>query len=785
MSRHRFVRNIDINEEMEDDVISDGGEYEDLSQEDYDQMISGLEQIRRMLGDENHSRLTDADIKQALYHYYFDIEQATNWLLEEQNRRLAAEARKAVWDPLAENGKPLPMPPPEDYGDWSPPSDNASGRHNVPFVRLTQSDYVSSSEQETTRASTRPGSLFTITELTERTEDSRDWGPPPQFHYAHPRESHTTNMSSASTDYGQVIERPGILNPEFNRELDPRLHRSNIEVPLQTDPNEIPPSPSSSALRRLSLDGLGSPPGPPQIDYSSPSDSTVSSRPPTVLDLPPMDNMPDIPDYKSKSSLPRGPSQVSLHTKKSMKAGDDAKSIASEKSNKTEKKSKLSALASSRSSAKSSARSSASSVSSRSSVTVTETEVATAMTYPALRPAASSFVSLLPPRPSSSVTSDSTTPSSLTRNVQQAIQSALALEALDRQAQTAIPPTTQSTVPPTPPPKSPPQSRSKTPSEFPEKSPSPIPLPPNVFAHALSSTSGFTPAASRSPPSIIHSPPSSPPRARPVPSASPQPIPSTSPQAQPRQLSKLAKLAQAKAQEHGKAKAPSPSQPGLILPRTHTEYLTPTANGPTATTAITTSYQSLGGLLSRNQIKLPSSMAHPPPTNGRASSASQTKSPEPKQSKLAMKSKSARAKASTEPEPEPEEIAPMVEVPMFSPSAIRSRALPSAFATLLVNDDQGTASAMSSDGTHLCLHHKAEREHRRSHRDHSDSSKPRSHRHKEREPILLPPGPLPSMRGFAFDVPSPDDVVISARRGTSLGQRSTSSTRSTLTASAR
>lgn len=46
-----------------------------------DQMMNGLEHIRKMLGDEDHSRLTDADIKDALYHYYFDVEQTTNWLL--------------------------------------------------------------------------------------------------------------------------------------------------------------------------------------------------------------------------------------------------------------------------------------------------------------------------------------------------------------------------------------------------------------------------------------------------------------------------------------------------------------------------------------------------------------------------------------------------------------------------------------------------------------------------------------------------------------------------------
>ncbi|KAI0296531.1 hypothetical protein B0F90DRAFT_1035697 [Multifurca ochricompacta] len=42
---------------------------------------------------------------------------------------------------------------------------------------------------------------------------------------------------------------------------------------------------------------------------------------------------------------------------------------------------------------------------------------------------------------------------------------------------------------------------------------------------------------------------------------------------------------------------PSPS-PSTLLRSTHTEYLTPIANGPTATTAITTSYQSLDHLIS-------------------------------------------------------------------------------------------------------------------------------------------------------------------------------------------
>ncbi len=114
-------------EEMEDDVVSDGG-YDNLSPEDHgehkaflyiqlklicvtERMTNGLEHIRSMIGDVEASKLSDEDIVEALYHYYFDVEQATAWLLgaysnftsmgnhlkvpiEEQERRLAAQARK-------------------------------------------------------------------------------------------------------------------------------------------------------------------------------------------------------------------------------------------------------------------------------------------------------------------------------------------------------------------------------------------------------------------------------------------------------------------------------------------------------------------------------------------------------------------------------------------------------------------------------------------------------------------------------------------------------------------
>ncbi|PIL36877.1 hypothetical protein GSI_00567 [Ganoderma sinense ZZ0214-1] len=781
MSRHRYVRNIDINEEMEDDVVSDGG-YDDLSPEDHERMMNGLEHIRNMIGDAEASKLSDEDIAEALYHFYFDVEQATAWLLEEQERRLAAQARKDIW--YTEDGKVLPMAPPDDFADWSPPTDDASGRHNVPFVRLTSNEYVSPPEQGTPILSTRPGTLYTITELTEHSEVTRN-GDYLSVHGS-------TAGSSTITDYGQILTRPTLHGTRGNA-LSPTS-------PLPNDPSRIPLSPSSSAEQRLSLD-LGSPTGPPLLNYSDPSSDNDSSRPPTVVDFPSMDNMPDIPDWISKSTLrPQqgGLSSASLLTRSmkpsedttsqmSMKSERSAKSAHSAQSGKSEKKSKLSTLASSRSSARSGARSSVSSISSsQSSVPETEATLSTSVTYPKLRPAATSFVSLLPAqaRPPSTLSTDSTSPSSLTRNVEQAIQSALALEAMDRRAQQE-PSLRQSTIPPTPPPKSPPRTRSKTPSETqedvaPRASPIPLPLPrkASVGSSAPPSVAQSPPPVAQFPPLAPRTPPSSPPRTQTAPSTSPQ----------PRQLSKLAKLAQAKAQEQGKSKSQSShTHLGLALPRTTTEYLMPTANGPTATTAITTSYQSLSGLLSKHQVKLPPSQPTVAPLP-RVPSTGSAKSSEPRQSKLAMKSKTSRTKTSTEPEPEPEE-APVVEVPMFSPSAIRTRALPSAFATLLVSDEHDGASNHGSEGTYLCQHHKAQRERRQSSdrsRASDDDARPRSTRSGRVDSVLPLPPTMPSLRGFAFDVPSPDDIVYNARKGTSLAQRSTSSTASSaLSAAAR
>ena len=256
-----------------------------------------------------------------------------------------------------------------------------------------------------------------------------------------------------------------------------------------------------------------------------------------------------------------------------------------------------------------------------------------------------------------------------------------------------------------------------------------------------------------------------------VPSVESEP-PTTNPTSGGRQPSKLALLAQSKAQQGKRQqahwvpkmkKAPQPI-PGLTLHNTHTEYLTPIANGPTATTAITTSYQSLSDL-GRSSRLSPSYMPTSPVSQTHHQADKQTSPSITKQSKLAMKSRKAHQKV--EAESEPELLEPEPDLEMFAPNTIRSRASPSAFASLLVNNPL----LSPLEGKDPERGEPNEQERAKGRRD--SAGKPKR-RKSHRSEASLPPLPMSPLESFAFDIPSPDDVVFQARRGTSLAQRSNS-----------
>ncbi|GLB33494.1 putative elongation factor Tu C-terminal domain [Lyophyllum shimeji] len=659
MSRHRHFRNLKIEDELDDDALSDGGE-DYMTEEQHARLLYGLEQVRQVLGDEDVTGLSDKDIKDALWEYFFDEEKTIQWALEEQQRRRLAQERKAInlsgihcghLDPYSDKALP-PVPQDEEEGDsnaeyYHPEQfaelDEPVERPRVPLVFLHQQQgSMEFSEMGTPRV-VRPA-LSTITERTERTELTPRY---PTGRLFMPNQTPRTPSSTfTASSYGEVINEP---------------HHSAPGREGPVDPNLIPVSPSISAMNALSLYE----PAPSAISSDAESVRTVTPQVSSET-TPPSDELPEIPDYNSKSS-------------------DQVPALVP-----PPKQSKLSLLASSRASSASSR-----SESSRSSGIAWTGSV---KTFPGLRPSAQSVrptssaaPSVLPSsRPPSSQPGEkeeyyrppSTGSSSMSSHVRRAIKTAMELEAVDKEA----------TPEATPQPSSPLSSASPRKAEAPPQAPSQpgppsslrssaAPAPNNVPGHPYKEVDTFRPP------------------------------------------SKLALLAQAKTSASRGSKVPKPV----------TEYLTPTANGPTATTAITTSYQTLYTLTdpSRSRV-IPAQHVVPLPA---------TPSQEVKQSKLAAKIKKAHEKQYILTSREEDVVSSPVS-PMFYTK-------PSAH----VHKDRASrrrekehrhkveAALSGSEGSPEKRRHKS-----------------RKHRH-ERPPVpdLSPPA------GFKFDQPSPDDIVFNAR----------------------
>lgn len=232
--------------------------------------------------------------------------------------------------------------------------------------------------------------------------------------------------------------------------------------------------------------------------------------------------------------------------------------------------------------------------------------------------------------------------------------------------------------------------------------------------------------------------------------------------------SKLALLAQAKSNANAERSVwmPKPTSGAIKeLPNSHTEYITPIANGSTATTAITTTYQSLYSLQSPRSVvpALP-----PTPLGSPRLSIKSSSSSEPKKSKLAMKIKKAQEKPQQESSHiEDTEIQVFETSPMFAPKATRSRALPSAFASILVDDRliPSPPEDKRRDRDSRGEEKRISEEYVQPTSSASSGKKKRSSKSKAEDLSSLG-----SSGPFAFDVPSPDDVVLNARRGTSLAQ---------------
>ncbi|KAH7888053.1 hypothetical protein F5I97DRAFT_942982 [Phlebopus sp. FC_14] len=705
MSRHRLVRNINFHDELDDEALSDGGD--DMTDEQLAQMESGLEHVRAVMGDEATSRLSDQIIKDALWEYYFDTERAISSLYEEQERIFAAKERKVTsprfkfrWcsrfrrkgddqEVQREDIPNLHEGQTGQFGSLHYPTGYYSQdmeRPHVPLIVLAQQgQYMSEYQPEENGLVVGPGDAFgvmspgyrgsrlsRITEVTERTEPSGHW--PSMQQLVAMNNPRALSSSETTSSYGQLIDRRSgfSLNSDYQHPV--------------VDPNEIPPSPSPSAVRQLST--YDSAPSmhtrsESEVDSEQPEQPKSTPRAPSVS-VPPMENIPDISDFTLKSS--QGPPVPPPKDPDPLPSKNISPRVA------PPKRSKLATLASSRASAIASSRDS-------------DLETTSVLTFPALRPSAESRVSLasratsVKPKNSeksvgntSSIRTPSeksvrpakppsTTTSSMSSHVHRAIQTAMQLEATEA-----------------------------TPKECSDS------------VSEASSASTVKAAKPRSP--------------APLSASSDLPALPADEEARARPQSKLAKLAQAKANVivPRVPKSITQSSPPKQLPKPHTEYLTPIANGPTATTAITTSYQSLHSLSSSRTLEQ-FSLIQMPPTPGR-------------QSKLALKVKKGQDKTSSHSSATDDEGCLPSPPPLFLPKSTRSRK----------EKDRGTPKYGREELDLVDMYQASK----------STLAMDIRHQRSGTKPV----SPNMGVRSaFAFDVPSPDDIIFNARRGTSLAQR--------------
>ncbi|KAL8909492.1 MAG: hypothetical protein Q9207_000172 [Kuettlingeria erythrocarpa] len=77
MSRHKLIKAMDLGGELDD---FDGANYDDdFDGLDESRLRGGVIEVRAVLGPSN--TVSDKDIEDSLWHYYYDVEKTVNYVL--------------------------------------------------------------------------------------------------------------------------------------------------------------------------------------------------------------------------------------------------------------------------------------------------------------------------------------------------------------------------------------------------------------------------------------------------------------------------------------------------------------------------------------------------------------------------------------------------------------------------------------------------------------------------------------------------------------------------------
>ncbi|GAA5857668.1 hypothetical protein JCM1840_000858 [Sporobolomyces johnsonii] len=115
MSRHRIVKNLDLDDELDDGGFDSGEDYyEDMTSEQQAQMASAVSAVQGVLGP--NTPISDKAIRDALWDSYFDVEGTIAFLLDEQHKKEVRRKKEEETPPTASlaslslDARPSPSP---------------------------------------------------------------------------------------------------------------------------------------------------------------------------------------------------------------------------------------------------------------------------------------------------------------------------------------------------------------------------------------------------------------------------------------------------------------------------------------------------------------------------------------------------------------------------------------------------------------------------------------------------------------------------------------------------
>ncbi|TVY15557.1 HBS1-like protein [Lachnellula arida] len=101
MSRHKLVKNLDLDDELDDFDGDDYEEAEEFSEEDKQLLQAGSIAVRAELPPDSTSQISDKQITDALWHYYYDVEKSVNYLVGTVKKENAKKEPKVQGVPCA------------------------------------------------------------------------------------------------------------------------------------------------------------------------------------------------------------------------------------------------------------------------------------------------------------------------------------------------------------------------------------------------------------------------------------------------------------------------------------------------------------------------------------------------------------------------------------------------------------------------------------------------------------------------------------------------------------